>query len=357
VAAITLIVSPSLTPRAPPCRCSRRDETTLLPHFGRFVKCKSPATRNPYPAVTPLQGRSSRAPGAVVRRLPNGLARAIHTRAHKTGSGITISLAYVAAQGSDASHDRHGFRHPRLEAHHADYAIQASQASKPPNASRARSEHGPLLDPKNDYVFKRLFGENLSLLQALVEDLSFAAVSASTSGAATPPDRPPYPAHPAHPAHPLRLTEILNPEIRPKQLTGKAVALDIRARDSLGRHIHVKMQNRRDLHYGWRAVYHLARSLSSQLDRGDDYTRRHPVHALHLLNLVLLPMGLENPKESSSAARADQANLANPVNRPDPSDRTDSEHPAGLWHFLRSSAESPANQTTHASPGGYPPWR
>jgi hypothetical protein len=235
-----------------------------------------------------------------------------------------------------------------------------SRPSKPPNASQARSEHGPLLDPKNDYVFKRLFGENLSLLQALVEDLSFAAVSAPTPGAASPPDRPPYPAHlahlahPAHPAHPLRLTEILNPEIRPEQLAGKSVALDIRARDSLGRHIHVEMQNRRDLHYGWRAVYYLARSLSSQLDRGDDYTRLHPVHALHLLNLVLLPMGLENPEERSSAVRADQANLANPVNRPDPSDRTDSEHPAGLWHFALLS-RIPGQPDYARLTGGLPP--
>ncbi|MBM3379596.1 MAG: hypothetical protein FJY39_07620, partial [Betaproteobacteria bacterium] len=96
----------------------------------------------------------------------------------------------------------------------------ATPSTRPPDPSRERFEAERLLDPKNDYVFKRLFGENLSLLQALVEDLSFAPIRAPAPGAATPPDGP------AHPAHALRLTEILNPEIRPEQLAGKSVALD-----------------------------------------------------------------------------------------------------------------------------------
>lgn len=81
----------------------------------------------------------------------------------------------------------------------------ATPSTRPPDPSRERFEAERLLDPKNDYVFKRLFAENLSLLQALVEDLSFAPIRAPAPGAATPPDSP------AHPAHALRLTEILNP--------------------------------------------------------------------------------------------------------------------------------------------------
>jgi len=254
----------------------------------------------------------------------------------------------------------------------------ATPSTLPPDPSRERFEAERLLDPKNDYVFKRLFGENLSLLQALVEDLSFAPIRAPAPGAATPPDGP------AHPAHALRLTEILNPEIRPEQLAGKSVALDIRARDSLGRHIHVEMQNRSALHYGWRAVYYLARSLGSQLAGGEDYMRLHPVHALHLLNLVLLPVELEDPEVRSSAASADRVD---PVRQPeqamptkgvrpkehfddtdpdhtDPGhagpdhagpDHTHPDHPAGLWHFALLS-RIPGQADYARLTGGLPPF-
>jgi len=234
----------------------------------------------------------------------------------------------------------------------------ATPSTLPPDPSRERFEAERLLDPKNDYVFKRLFGENLSLLQALVEDLSFAPIRAPAPGAATPPDGP------AHPAHALRLTEILNPEIRPEQLAGKSVALDIRARDSLGRHIHVEMQNRSALHYGWRAVYYLARSLGSQLAGGEDYMRLHPVHALHLLNLVLLPVELEDPEVGSSAASADRVD---PVRQPKQAmptkgvrpkehfDHTHPDHPAGLWHFALLS-RIPGQADYARLTGGLPPF-
>ncbi|WP_425358608.1 hypothetical protein [Thiocystis violascens] len=55
-----------------------------------------------------------------------------------------------------------------------------------------------LLDPKNDYVFKRIFGEDPSLLVALINDLR--------------PDLPE-----------IRAVEILNPGIRAEELRGKYI--------------------------------------------------------------------------------------------------------------------------------------
>ncbi len=55
-----------------------------------------------------------------------------------------------------------------------------------------------LLDPTNDYVFKRLFAEAPELLVALINDLR--------------PDLPD-----------IASVEILNPNIEPSELTGKSI--------------------------------------------------------------------------------------------------------------------------------------
>jgi hypothetical protein len=64
-----------------------------------------------------------------------------------------------------------------------------------------------LLDPTNDYVFKRLFAEAPELLVALINDL-----------------RPDLPG--------IASVEVLNPNIEPSELTGKYIILDVLARDA-----------------------------------------------------------------------------------------------------------------------------
>jgi len=66
-----------------------------------------------------------------------------------------------------------------------------------------------LLDPTNDYVFKRLFVEAPELLVAPINDLR--------------PDLPD-----------IASVEILNPNIEPSDLTGKYIILDVLARDTAG---------------------------------------------------------------------------------------------------------------------------
>ncbi len=65
----------------------------------------------------------------------------------------------------------------------------------------------PLLDPKNDSVFKRLFAEAPRLLLALINDLR--------------PDLPP-----------VTSVEVLNPNIEAGELSGKYIILDVLARDA-----------------------------------------------------------------------------------------------------------------------------
>ena len=68
----------------------------------------------------------------------------------------------------------------------------------------------PLLDPKNDAVFKRLFTGAPHLLAELIN-----AVRSNEP--------------------PLTVVEILNPDITPEDLSGKQIILDILARDPDGK--------------------------------------------------------------------------------------------------------------------------
>ena len=120
----------------------------------------------------------------------------------------------------------------------------------------------PLLDPKNDAVFKRLFAGAPHLLAELINAVR-------------------------HTEPPLTVVEILNPEIRPEELTGKLIVLDLLAKDPDGKLYNVEMQVR--AHRAWtaRSAYYLARAFAGQLVQGEDYSRLKPAIAIHLLDFAL----------------------------------------------------------------------
>ncbi|NEV65253.1 PD-(D/E)XK nuclease family transposase, partial [Thiorhodococcus minor] len=93
-----------------------------------------------------------------------------------------------------------------------------------------------LLDPTNDYVFKRVFAEAPELLRALINDLR--------------PDLPN-----------ITSVEILNPNIEPNELTGKYIILDVLARDADGHCYNVEVQVRRYGAWHKRGLFYLARTL------------------------------------------------------------------------------------------------
>ena len=72
-----------------------------------------------------------------------------------------------------------------------------------------------LLDPKNDYVFKRLFAEAPTLLAALINDVRS--------------DEPP-----------IEVIEVLNPRIEPEEMNGKFIVLDILVRDQYDRRYNIR---------------------------------------------------------------------------------------------------------------------
>ncbi|WP_295544337.1 Rpn family recombination-promoting nuclease/putative transposase [uncultured Thiohalocapsa sp.] len=119
-----------------------------------------------------------------------------------------------------------------------------------------------LLDPTNDYVFKRLFAEAPELLVALINDLR--------------PDLPD-----------IASVEILNPTIEPNDLTGKYIILDVLARDGDGHCYNVEIQVRRYGAWHKRGLFYLARTLGGQLGGGEDYQELRASVGLHLLDFDL----------------------------------------------------------------------
>jgi predicted transposase/invertase (TIGR01784 family) len=120
----------------------------------------------------------------------------------------------------------------------------------------------PLLDPKNDFVFKKLFVESLPLLSDLINAIR-------------------------HPEPPIEVVEILNPRIEPDELLGKYIILDILARDAQGHFYNMEMQVRRRLDWSARSAYYLAKVLTDQLQSGDAYSELKPVIGIHLLDFEL----------------------------------------------------------------------
>ncbi len=122
--------------------------------------------------------------------------------------------------------------------------------------------HQPLLDPKLDVIFKRLFAEAPDLLADLIN--------------AVRSDEPP-----------IVELRVLNPQIAPEELTGKFIVLDILARDLTGQLFNIEMQTRN--HAGWpsRSLYYLARNLGRQLQAGESYHQVQPVIGIHLMDFDL----------------------------------------------------------------------
>ncbi|QEP45081.1 Rpn family recombination-promoting nuclease/putative transposase [Ectothiorhodospiraceae bacterium BW-2] len=120
----------------------------------------------------------------------------------------------------------------------------------------------PLLDPKNDLVFKVLFTTAPQLLCELINAVrhQFPLITAIT---------------------------ILNPEIYDEDLQGKFIQLDILAEDEFKRRYNIEMQVRQSDPWSRRSSYYLARTLTSQLEPGDDYALLQPVIGIHLLNFNL----------------------------------------------------------------------
>ena len=128
-----------------------------------------------------------------------------------------------------------------------------------------------LLDPRNDFVFKKLFEQNPDLLRDLINAVRVG--------------RPP-----------IDSIEILNLGIPPEAIEGKAIVLDILARDRTGRRFNLEMQMQQHQAVPLRMVFYLARMAGGQLQAGEEYASLKPVVGIYLLDFALMP---EHPDQAA----------------------------------------------------------
>jgi predicted transposase/invertase (TIGR01784 family) len=120
-----------------------------------------------------------------------------------------------------------------------------------------------LLDPKNDYVFKRLFVRAPELLVALINAVRVG------EGA------------------PIAKVIIRNAVIDGEELGNKSIALDILAEDEHGRRYDIEMQVRLHPALSVRNLFYLAKVYAQQLKTGEDYSQARPVIGIHLVDFEL----------------------------------------------------------------------
>lgn len=127
------------------------------------------------------------------------------------------------------------------------------------------------LDPKVDFVFKRIFGveENKDIL------LDFLNVTLRESEPS-----------------PITDIQILNPYMDKNALQDKLSILDIRARTADGKQINIEIQlfNRYDIEK--RTLYYWSKMYSSQLEEGQKYKELKKTITINILNFNLLPNDL-----------------------------------------------------------------
>ena len=178
-----------------------------------------------------------------------------------------------------------------------------------------------LLDPKNDYVFKRLFAETPELLVALINAIR------------------------SHDP-PVAQVQILNPRIDPEELEGKFIVLDILAEDVDGAQFNIEMQVQGQRAWGARSVYYLASLLAQQLKAGKSYEALRPVVGIHLLDFDYFKGegGQEQRQGLSEKSNESIEQSEEPIEQSnEPIEQRDRpiEQPQALWHFALRDREQP----------------
>lgn len=120
----------------------------------------------------------------------------------------------------------------------------------------------PLLDPKNDLVFKLLLSRRVELLPHMLSGILMRPI--------------------------LRAT-VLDPVVPSELPTDKDIAFDVRAELDDGSRADVEMQRRIPPELSARLVYYAARDYTDQLDRGDGYQFLNPTAVVAWLVEPLFP--------------------------------------------------------------------
>ena len=124
-------------------------------------------------------------------------------------------------------------------------------------------ENGKYLDPKADLTFKKVFGEHEDLVKSLLNALL-----------------------PLDEGKQIEHVEYMQPEMVPENPGKKNSIVDVRCRETGGRHFIVEMQMNWNHEFEQRVILNASKAVIKQLDTNEDYKLLQPVYALNLINDV-----------------------------------------------------------------------
>lgn len=122
------------------------------------------------------------------------------------------------------------------------------------------------LSPRADLTFKRVFGEHPDLVMSLLNALL-----------------------PLEPGQEITGIEYLSPEMVPETPLNKNSIVDVRCKDTAGRHFLVEMQMLWSPEFKRRVLFNASKAYVRQLDAGYNFKLLQPVYSLNLVNEVFEP--------------------------------------------------------------------
>ncbi len=122
------------------------------------------------------------------------------------------------------------------------------------------------LDPKNDLIFKKIFGEHPDILRSFLNSML-----------------------PLPEGQQIVDLEYLSPEMVPETFLEKFTSVDVRCKDNHGRQFLVEMQMNWTTAFKQRVLFNASRAYVTQSEKGIAFRSLKPVYALNLINTIYLP--------------------------------------------------------------------
>lgn len=122
------------------------------------------------------------------------------------------------------------------------------------------------LDPKNDVIFKKIFGQHPNILMSFLNSML-----------------------PLPEGQEIVKLEYLSPEMIPDTFLEKFTSVDVRCKDKNGRQFLVEMQMNWTTAFKQRVLFNASKAYVTQTEKGFEYSQLKPVYALNLINQNYLP--------------------------------------------------------------------
>jgi len=126
------------------------------------------------------------------------------------------------------------------------------------------------LDPKNDVIFKKIFGQHPNILMSFLNSML-----------------------PLPEGQEIVELEYLSPEMIPETFLEKFTSVDVRCKDKNGRQFLVEMQMNWTTAFKQRVLFNASKAYVTQTEKGFEYSQLKPVYALNLINQNYLPNSSE----------------------------------------------------------------